>query len=189
MVSALIAGVSGTLIGLSAIPVCVAARADWYWVPIVWTGTTTIVWLVKVTDFFNNDKAIASIQKQERVAEAPPVVYNPPAAEIVIQDGKSQKRAKLQAPKSDHTGFWKYADALVRGTAEISIDGGKHLPGAKAYGYTPAEFDGREDAWRPTALTGGIIEDDPEKSRGYRLTKKGRRALAVVAERRLGEWG
>ena len=107
----------------------------------------------------------------------------------MIQDGKTQKRAKLRAPRTNHAGLWQYADALVRKTAAPSYEGGKGVLGAKAYGYTPTEFDGRSYAWRPTAIAAGILEEDPHKSKGYRLTGAGRRAMAVIVKRRLGEWG
>ena len=188
-VSGLLSVVSGSLVGLSAIPVCMAAQASWYWVPISWLGATTAVWFVKSRDFFDNDKAIVSVQHQERRADPAPIIHESPTTEIVIQDGKTQRRARLHAPQADHGGLWQYADALLRETAAPSYEGGKEVLGAKAFGYTPAEFDGREDAWRPTAITGGILESDPHKSKGYRLTANGRRALAVIAKRRLGEWG
>ena len=35
----------------------------------------------------------------------------------------------------------------------------------------------------------GALEEDPHKSKGYRLTRAGKRAFSVIAERRLGEWG
>ena len=149
----------------------------------------TIMWGLKVKDFFTDDKAVVSSQEQERVAEPAPVVFEPPSTEIVINSGRVQKRAKLKAPQSDHAGLWKYADALVREVAAPSYEGGKNIFGAKAYGYSPQEFDGRSDAWRPVAITGGILEKDPAKSKGYRLTTDGRRALVRVAEHRLGEWG
>lgn len=184
-----LAGVSGTLVGLSSVPICVAFEFKWYWPLIIWTGATTIVWAVKAKDFFDNDKAVLSSQEQERMSEPAPIIQEPPAAEIVINSGNVQKRAKLRAPRTNHAGLWQYADALVRKTAAPSYEGGEHVLGAKAYGYTQAEYDGRSDCWRPTAIAGGILEKDPEKSRGYRLTDSGRRALARVAEHRLGEWG
>jgi hypothetical protein len=144
---------------------------------------------LKLKDFFEDDKAVISSQEQERIAEAPPVVVEPPAAEIVINEGKTQHRARLRAPRTNHAGLWQYADALVRETAMPSYEGGKGVFGAKAYGYAPAEFDAGPGTWRPTALTGGIIEPDPHKSKGYRVTPAGKRALAVIAERKLGEWG
>ena len=187
-VSGLIAIVSGSLVGLSSVPICIAAHVRWYWVPIIWTGTTTIVWVLKAWDFFKDDKAITHHQEQERIPEPAPIVQEPPAVEVVINSGHTQHRAKLRAPRSDYGGLWKYADALVRGTAAPSYGGSKNdggLLGAKAFGYTPAEF----AKWRPTAIQGGILEEDPHKSKGYRLTRAGRRAMARVAEHRLGEWG
>jgi len=187
-----LAGVSGSLAGLSVIGACILTQLPWKFVPVVWLGTTTIIWFVKSSDFFDNDKAIVSVQNQERVQEPAPVVVEPPAAEIVINSGKSQTRARLRAPRTNHAGLWQYADALLRETAAPSYGGSKNdggILGAKSYGYTPAEFDAGPGTWRPTAIQGGILEPDPHKSKGYRLTRAGRRALAVVVERRLGEWG
>ena len=189
VVSGLIAVVSGSLVGLSSVPICIAAHAKWYWPFIIWTGSTTIMWFVKVTDFFTDDKAVIQSQEQERVAEPAPVVVEPPAAEVVVQVGKSQRRARLKAPKGNHAGLWRYAEALVSGRAAPSYEGGKEVLGAKAYGYTPAEFDAGPGTWRPTAIAAGLLEEDPHKSKGYRVTRSGKRALAVIAERKLGEWG
>ena len=188
-VSALIAGVSGVAVGLPGTIICIALKTKWYVPLIIWTVIPTIIWGLKVRDFFKDDKAVISTQDQERVADSAPIIQEPPSAEIVINDGQTQKRAKLRAPRSNHAGLWQYADALVRETAAPSYEGGEHVLGAKAFGYTPAEFDGREDRWRPTAITGGLLERDPHKSKGYRLTRAGKRAFARVAEHRLGEWG
>ena len=188
-VSFLLAGMSGVAAGVPGTIICIAAKTKWYVPLLIWTVPPVIVWGFRVKDFFDNDKAVVSSQEQERVAEPAPVVFEPPSTEIVINSGRVQKRAKLKAPQSDHAGLWKYADALVREVAAPSYEGGKNIFGAKAYGYSPQEFDGRSDAWRPVAITGGILEKDPAKSKGYRLTTDGRRALARVAEHRLGEWG
>ena len=188
-VSGLLAVLSGVAIGVPGTIICIAARANWYWPLLTWTVPPVIVWGLKIKDFFDDEKAVVSTQHQERRADPAPIIHESPTTEIVIQDGKTQRRARLHAPQADHGGLWQYADALLRETAAPSYEGGKEVLGAKAFGYTPAEFDGREDAWRPTAITGGILEPDPHKSKGYRLTRAGRRALAVVVERRLGEWG
>jgi hypothetical protein len=184
-----LAGVSGALVGLSSVPICVAVRAEWYWPLTIWLGTTTIVWGFRIKDFFIDRKAVVSENKMDRDLEPQAPIVEPPAAEIVINEGKTQKRAKLRAPRSNHVGLWQYADALVRETAAPSYEGGEHVLGAKAFGYTPAEFDGRVDKWRPTAIAAGLLEEDPHKSKGYRLTENGRRAFARVAEHQLGEWG
>ena len=149
-------------------------------------GAMGYLWFKKqLPDLLDDDKLITTTQEQERVAEAPAIIQEAPSAEIVINDGHKQTRAKLQAPRTNHAGLWQYADALVRDVAAPSYEGGKEVLGAKAFGYTPVEF----DKWRPAAITGGILEEDPHKSKGYRLTSAGRRALARVAEHRLGEWG
>ena len=185
------AAVSGGFIGIAGGFACVAFDWPWYAGVGIWFSATTILWFVASKDLLDDDKLIANVQEMTRAAEQVAPIIQPPAAEVVItsRGGKAQKRARLCAPASDPGGLWKYADALVRETAAPSYEGGKSILGAKAFGYTPAEFDGRPDAWRPTAITGGILEEDPHKSKGYRLTEDGRRALAVVAERRLGEWG
>ena len=77
-VSGLLSVVSGSLVGLSAIPICMAAQASWYWVPISWLGATTAVWFVKSRDFFDNDKAIVSVQHQERRADPAPIIHESP---------------------------------------------------------------------------------------------------------------
>ena len=184
-VSALIAGMSGVLVGVPGTIICIAAQTEWYWPLLTWTVPPVIMWGFKVVDFFTDDKAIVQHHDQERVAEAPAIIQEAPSAEIVINDGHKQTRAKLQAPRTNYAGLWQYADALVRDVAAPSYEGGKEVLGAKAFGYTPVEF----DKWRPAAITGGILEEDPHKSKGYRLTSAGRRALARVAEHRLGEWG
>lgn len=190
-VSLALAAVSGGLIGLSSIPICIAAKIKWYWPLVIWTGSTTVVWAVKAIDFFTDDKAVLHSQEQERRQEQPVPVVELPTTEIVIksEDGKVQKRAKLKPPASNPDGLWQYAQALVNKSAAPSYEGGEHVLGAKAFGYIPGEFNGRSDAWRPTAITGGILEKDPHKSKGYRLTTEGKRAMMVVAKRRLGEWG
>ena len=63
-VSGLIAIVSGSLVGLSSVPICIAAHVRWYWPFVIWTGTTTIVWVLKAWDFFTDDKAITHHQEQ-----------------------------------------------------------------------------------------------------------------------------
>lgn len=191
-VSVELALISGVLVGLSTVGICIATSLPWKFVPVTWLSTTAIVWGFKVKDFFTDDKAVIHSQEQERRAEPAPIIQESPSVEIVINSDKGQKRPKLYAPCSNHAGLWQYADALVRGIAAPSYGGSKGnkgVLGAKAYGYTPAEFDGREDRWRPTAITGGILEKDPHKSKGYRVTEVGKRALAVVVKRRLGEWG
>ncbi len=186
-----LAAVSGALAGLSVVPICIALKTKWYWPAIIWLGSTTIVWGIKVIDFFDDTKAVTSENQMDRDLEPKAPIVQPPAANIVVKssNGKAQKRARLQAPASNHAGLWQYADALVRETAALSYEGGRHVNGAQAFGYTPAEFDGRPDAWRPTAITGGLVEPDPHKSKGYRLTDDGRRALEQVARHQLGEWG
>ena len=188
-VSGLIAVLSGVAVGIPGTIFCIAAKTEWYWPLLTWTVPPVIMWGLKVKDFFDNDRAITSVQIHERPLEPAPIVVEPPSAEVVINSGRTQKRAKLKAPTSDHAGLWSYAEALVCDIAAPSYEGGKNINGAKDYGYTPAEFDKGPGTWRPAAIAGGIIEDDPHKSKGYRLTVDGRRALAVVAEHRLGEWG
>jgi len=183
--------VSGGLVGIAGGFICTAAQVKWFWPVGIWFGATAIAWFVSSKDLLDDDKLIATVQEMVRAPEPKAPIVEAPAAEIVIQsaDGKVQKRAKLHAPASNHAGLWQYADALVRNVAAPSYEGGEHVYGAKAYGYTPDEFDGREDRWRPVAIRGGLLEEDPHKSKGYRLTENGRRALAQVAEHRLGEWG
>jgi hypothetical protein len=185
-----LAAVSGTLVGLLAVPICVALKTKWYWPPIIWLGSTTIVWGIKVIDFFIDRKTVASEQRVDRDQEPTPTIVQPPAAEIVVKsENGQQKRARLLAPTKNHDGLWQYADALVREVAAPSYEGGDHVYGAKAYGYSPQEFDGRSDRWRPTAITGGLLELDPHKSKGYRLTTVGKRAFAQVAEHKLVTYG
>ena len=166
---------------------------EWQWFAGVgiWFGATAIAWFVSSRDLLDDDKLIANVQEMIRAPEPVAPIFQPAPVDVVItsQDGKAQQRSRLRPPASDPDGFWKYADALVRETAAPSYEGGEHVNGAKAFGYTPGEFEGRSDSWRPVAIKGGILEEDPHKSKGYRLTVDGRRALAVVAERRLGEWG
>jgi hypothetical protein len=146
----------------------------------------------QLPDLLDDDKLITTVHEQDRPVEPAPIIQEPPAVEVIINEGKTQKRAKLSAPTTNHAGLWQYADALLRETAAPSYGGSKKdggLLGAKVYGYTPAEFDGRSNAWRPTAIAGGLLEEDPHKSKGYRLTRPGRRAMAYIVKRRLGEWG
>ena len=186
------AGVSGGFVGIAGGLACVAFEWQWFAGVGIWFGATAIAWFVSSRDLLDDDKLIANVQEMIRAPEPVAPIFSPPAAEVVItsRDGKVQKRAKLLPPRTNLAGLWQYADALVRETAAPSYEGGEHVLGAKAFGYTPGEFDGqRGDEWRPVAIKGGILEEDPHKSKGYRLTVDGRRALAVVAERRLGEWG
>jgi len=182
---------SGAFAGIAGCIICAAFRQDWFWAAITWLAATVIAWFVSSKDLLDDDKLIATVQEMVRAPEPKTPIVEAPAAEIVIQskDGKVQQRARLHAPASNHAGLWQYADALVRNVAAPSYEGGEHVYGAKAYGYTPDEFDGREDRWRPVAIRGGLLEEDPHKSKGYRLTENGRRAFARVAEHKLGEWG
>ena len=183
--------VSSALIGVASVPVCVALEAKWFWPVCIWLGSGALAWFIASKDFLDDGKLITSWQTLDRDLEPKAPIVQPPAANIVVSSagGKAQRRARLLAPASNHNGLWQYADALVRETAALSYEGGRHVNGAQAFGYTPAEFDGRPDAWRPTAITGGLVEPDPHKSKGYRLTTAGRRAFERVAEHQLGEWG
>jgi hypothetical protein len=143
----------------------------------------------QLPDLLDDDKLITTVHEQDRPAEPAPIIQEPPAVEVIINEGKTQKRAKLSAPTTNHAGLWQYADALLRETAAPSLEGGDHVLGAKAFGYTKSEFVERSDSWRPTAIAGGLLEEDPHKSKGYRLTHPGKRAMAYIVREHKGEWG
>lgn len=179
-----LAGVSGLLAGLSSVPICIAVGAKWYWPLIIWSGSTTIVWGIKVTDFFIDRKAVASENQMDRAPESEPIVTQPQPVNLEFYDRQKKQvdRACLRAPAGNVQGLAEYADALVRGTAMPSMDGGKTTNGARSYGYTEPEF----EQWRRAAVKARLLASKG-KNQGYGLTERGGAAFARIARLDLRE--
>jgi hypothetical protein len=179
-----LAAVSGALVGLLAVVICVALKTEWYWPVGFWLGSTTIVWGIKVIDFFIDRKTVASEQTMDRDQEPTPTIVQSPAVKIRIVDPQTKQigYAELHSPVSNSQGLAEYADALIRGTAMPSMDGGKETNGARAYGYTEPEF----EQWRKEAVRAHLLESRG-KGQGYKITPRGRRSFERIAELELKE--
>jgi len=99
---------------------------------------------------------------------------------------KRTDRCRLFSPESRPSGLAFYAAALVREDektrAAFSYAGGKHVNGARFYGYTPNEFDDLEKE----AKRAGLVERE-YKNRPYELTERGQFVFARVAREELAE--
>ena len=183
-----ISGVTGFLIGLTAIPICIGLEAKAVWPPIIGLSMTTITWLIKSTDFFVTEKSVIRSDQSERKPEPAPVIVEPPAVNLEIiekreKGGGRVDRVTLQSPQSDPQGLAEYCAALAQESAFPSWEGGESAPGAKQFGYQESEF----NAWQQAAVKARLLEKIPGRNQGYRVTERGQHAFERIGEQELQE--
>jgi hypothetical protein len=173
------AGVSSTLIGLASVPIVVAKGWEWFWPPVIWLGSGALFWFIGSRDFLDDDKLITSVQEMSRQPEPTPIVTQPQPVNLEFYDEEKKKvaRGTLRSPSSNAQGLAEYADALLRGTALPSMDGGKDTNGARAYGYNDQEF----EQWRSVAVQTGQLKAPKKKGQPYTITPRGRRSFERIA--------
>jgi len=176
--------VSGGLVGIAGGIACLAFDWEWFAGIGIWFGATTIAWFVSSRDLLDDDKLISTVQEMVRAPEpkAPIVEPQPVNLEFYDREKKRVDRAVLKAPASNAGGLAAFCDALVRGTAFPSLEGGRNGNGARSYGYQEGEF----EEWRKAAIRARLLASKG-RQQGYDLTERGRAAFERIAGLELEE--
>jgi len=163
----------------------------WYLVtPAAFLATMAGLWFQRqLPDLLDDDKLITAVQEHERRSDPAPVEVKPPSVALEFNERNEhgriehQVRAVLSAPASNHDGLWRYCEALARGQAFPSLEGGKGGPGAQAFGYTGLEL----DAWRKEAERAGLLEAPRQKNQPWTITDRGLGAFARIGQQKQKE--
>jgi len=178
---------SGALIGVAGGIVCYALDWQWFVGVGIWFGATTICWFVSSKDLLDDDKLLTTVQEMVRAPEPQAPVVEPPSINLTFTEqrergGGRQDRITLKAPASNAGGLAAFCDALVRGVAFPSLEGGRNGNGARSYGYTEDEF----TAWRRAAIRARLLASKGAHQ-GYEITDRGRAAFTRIAGLELEE--
>lgn len=170
--------VSGGLVGVAGGFVCLAFDWEWFWGIAIWWAATGIAWFVSSKDLLDDDKLITAVQEMVRAPEPQPTIVQPQPVNLEFYDREKKQvdRVELRSPISNAQGLAEYADALIRGTAMPSMDGGKETHGARSCGYTEPEF----EQWRREAVRAHLLASKG-KGQGYEITPRGRRSFKHIA--------
>lgn len=159
----------------------------WYVLaPSAFLATMAGLWFGRqLPDLLDDETLIVSAQGHERRPEPPPPApVAPPAVEVIVPQsgrrGYGDRRGRLSSPAADHSGLWRYCEALAKGAAFPSWEGGKSGPGAKDFGYSGPEF----DAWREQCVTAGLLKKRSGLNQGYDFTEDSIGAFRAIARNR-----
>ena len=170
------------------------AEALWAWVGRLTGGAWVVTFCFALIDFIRDQRMQLWDEEQRDVDRMPPgsptsqgvSIHREPLEVIVKDENGNRQMCQLAAPERNPMGLAHYASALTREDrttrATFSYPGGKHVNGAKDYGYSPTEF----EELQAEAVRAKLFERELE-NQPYELTERGWLVLRRVAQREMQE--